>query len=134
MKKKETKLLLEMLDKERNIDFNPNVFSDPAEAQLIFNDLKFLKESSSSDQYNFGPFFKMKVMSKVYDFVKSGSKQKLDEVLSRFFNKVMVAGTLAILIVLLMLYAQHGQVGLDIITGIEQDNDINFISSLFNEY
>lgn len=134
MKKKETKLLLEMLDKERNIDFNPNVFSDPAEAQLIFNDLKILKESSAYDQDNFGPFFKMKVMSRVYNLVKTGSKQKLDEVLSRFFNKVMVAGTLAIIIAIIMLYAQHGQVGLDIITGIEQDNDINFISSLFNEY
>lgn len=134
MKKKEIKLLLEMLDKERKVDFDPNFFSYPAEAQLWFRNLKILKENTTSYQENFEPFFKLKVMSKVYDIVKTGSKQKLDEVLSRFFNKVMVAGTLAILIIIIILYAQHGQVGLDIITGIEQDNDINFISSLFNEY
>ena len=134
MNRKEFKIMLELLDKERIIDSDWHVFSNREEAQINYSYMKNLRKNAVYDEISFNPWFKERVMGKVYELVNMANSQSLDEVLSSLMNKVMVAGTLTILVVLLFLYVYHGQVGVDTLTGIEQDSEINFISSLFNEY
>ena len=134
MNRKEFKKLLDLFDKEHVIDSDWKVFSNQEEAQLNYSYLKTLRKNASYDEASFNPWFKEKVMGKVYELVNAYNSQSLDEVLSRMMSKVMLVGTLSILVFLLFLYAYHGQVGVDTLTGIDQDSETNFISSLFNEY
>ncbi len=131
MKQKEYLILLELLDSDTINEAVWKTFSDPQEAKSKYLEFKFLHEHASIDDPGFSPFFKEKIMTKVYELVKTPS---LDEILSRLMNKVMLAGTLTILIVMLLLYVYHGQFGVDTLTGIDQDTEFNFISSVFNEY
>jgi hypothetical protein len=134
MNRKEFKTLLDLLDKKQISNSEWQVFSNREEAQSTYSHLKTLRENASYDEVGFNPWFKQKVMGKIYELGNNAYSQSLDEILSRMMSKVMLAGTLAIVTVLLLLYVYHGQVGVDTLTGIEQDSEINFISSLFNEY
>jgi len=131
MKRKEVKILLKILDSDHISDSEFKVFSNPEEARMKYAELKYLHENAGSDQFSFSPFFKEKVMRQIYEISKAPA---FDEVLSRFMNSVMISGAITIVIVLLLLFAYHGQLGIDTLTGIEQDDTMNFISSLFNEY
>ena len=134
MKRKEFKFLLELLDKERIIDSDWNAFTNQDEARINYSYLRSLRKDASYDDTGFNPWFRERVMGKINGIVNMAGSQSLDEVLSSLMSKVMVAGTLTILVFLLLLFAYHGQVGVDTLTGIEQDSEINFVSSLFNEY
>ena len=134
MNKKEFKTLLDLLDKERINDSDWQVFTNREEAQSAYSHFKILRKNASDNDAGFSPWFKQKVMGKIYELGNASYSQSLDEILSRMMNKVMLAGTIAIIAVILLLYAYHGQVGVDTLTGIDQDSEINFISSLFNEY
>ena len=134
MKRKELKILLELLDKERIIDSDWLAFSNPDEARIEYSFLKSLRNNSSDEEIRFNPWFRERVMGKINGMVTMANSQSLDEVLSNLMSKVMVAGSLTIIIFLIFLFAYHGQVGVDTLTGIDQDSEINFVSSLFNEY
>ena len=134
MKRKEFRKILDFLDKENVSDSDWISFSDPQEARSRYRDLKFLKENSGKDNEGFSPFFKRKVMSEIYAISKKTFTQTLDDVLSRFLDKVMIAGTLTVVILMLIMYVSNGQIDIDTLTGIEQDGETSFISSLFNEY
>ena len=134
MKRKEFKILLELLDKERIIDSDWDVFSNREEAQVNHSYLKSLRKNAAIEDPGFNPWFKERVMGKIKGIINLSNARSLDEVLSGLMNKVMVAGMLTILVFLLFLFIYHGQVGVDTLTGIDQDSEINFITSLFNEY
>ena len=134
MKRKEFKILLELLDKKRIIDSDWLPFSNPDEARTEYSFLKSLRNNASYKETGFNPWFRERVMGKINGMVNMAGYQSLDEVLSSLMNKVMLAGTLTIIVFLILLFAYHGQVGVDTLTGIEQDSEINFVSSLFNEY
>ena len=131
MKKHEIKMLLNLLDSGQINDSQWQSFKDPDEARSKYEEFKYLKKNADFSDYEFSPFFKDLVMRKIYELA---NVQTFDEILAKFMSKVMLAGTLTIVIVILLLFAYHGQVGLDTLTGIEHDPQINFISSLFNEF
>jgi hypothetical protein len=131
MKQKDIKKLLELLNSDKLNTSDWKMFSDPEEAKLKYAELKHLRENAGFHEFSFSPFFKERVMSQVYEMTKTPA---FEEVLSKFMNRVILSGVITIVLVILILYVYHGQVGVDTLTGIDQDETINFISSLFNEY
>lgn len=131
MKRKDNKILLEYLKTDQPEISDWSVFSDPEEAKLKYAELINLRENAGFQEFSFSPFFREKVMGKVYEMTKTPA---FDEVLSKFMNRVILSGVITIVVVILVLYAYHGQVRVDTLTGIDHDETINFISSLFNEY
>ena len=131
MKKKDIKRLLELLKADQPEGSDWNMFSDPEGAKQKYTELINLRKNAGFQEFSFSPFFREKVMGKVYELTKTPA---FDEILSKFMNRVILSGAITIVVVILILYAYHGQVGVDTLTGIDHDETINFISSLFNEY
>lgn len=131
MKKKDIKKLLELLNSDHPESRDWKKFSDPEDAKLKYSELVNLQKNAGFQEFSFSPYFKERVMGMIYEMTNTPA---FDEVLSKFMNRVILSGAITIVLVILILYAYHGQVGVDTLTGIDQDETIDFISSLFNEY
>jgi hypothetical protein len=131
MKKHELKMLLRLFDSENFNGSEWQLFSHPEEARSKYAELRHLRENAGFRNERFKPFFSEMVMRRIFELTKA---QTLDEVLARFMYRVMLAGSVTIVLVILLLFAYHGQVGVDALTGIDNDTQINFVTSLFNEY
>jgi len=134
MRRKEYNKLLEFIDNRKISEPDWSLFSDRKEAESCYAELRNLQNNGGYPAEGFSPYFKVKVMGKIHQLISASETQSLDEILSRFFSKVMLAGTFTIIIVMLVLYVYHGHVGIETLTGIEQDSESIFISSLFNEF
>lgn len=131
MKKKEFNKILFLLDKadKSNIDFSG--FSNPVEANELFESLLIYRKNSTSQQKDFSPYFIERVMGKI---MNENVNISLADYLSLQFSRVMAYGLVAVIITVLTLYFIQGQEGFIPVLGNDSANDINFISYLFYEF
>jgi hypothetical protein len=130
MKKKEIEKLLRLTDHEVSSQPDFSGFKDPGEVRENYDRLVLIRREYSDYEKDFSPFFVERVMARINNLSHSTGIQ---EYLSMQFNRVMVYGFAAVLIVFLTLYFLDGQEGFGTVLRSDSTNDINFISYLFYE-